>query len=82
MSNGRLWAAYCNEIRIEFLKSLRTPAFAVPTLFFPVMFYVLFGVFLGAMRGNADMAEQAFATYGVFGAMGPGLFGFGVSIAI
>jgi ABC-2 type transport system permease protein len=82
MSNGRLWAAYFNEIHIEFLKSLRTPAFAVPTLFFPVMFYVLFGVFLGAMRGNADMAEQAFATYGVFGAMGPGLFGFGVSIAI
>jgi ABC-2 type transport system permease protein len=82
MSTGRLWSAYLREIRHEFLKSLRTPAFAVPTLFFPVMFYVLFGVFLGAMRGHADQALITFATFGVFGAMGPGLFGFGVSLAI
>ncbi len=82
MSASRLWAAYLGEIRFEFLKSLRTPAFAVPTLFFPLMFYVLFGVFLGSMRGNAAMSQYTFATYGVFGAMGPGLFGFGVSLAI
>jgi ABC-2 type transport system permease protein len=82
MSSGRLWAAYLREIRHEFLKSLRTPAFSVPTLFFPVMFYVLFGVFLGSMRGNADQALITFAAFGVFGAMGPGLFGFGVSLAI
>lgn len=82
MSTGRLWAAYLGEIRIEFLKSLRTPAFAVPTLFFPIMFYLLFGVLLGSMRGNMGMSLYTFATYGVFGAMGPGLFGFGVSLAI
>jgi ABC-2 type transport system permease protein len=82
MPAGRLWAAYFNEMRFEFLKSLRTPAFAVPTLFFPIMFYLLFGVLLGSMRGNTGMAQYAFATYGVFGAMGPGLFGFGVSLAI
>ncbi len=28
------------------------------------------------------MSQYTFATYGVFGAMGPGLFGFGVSLAI
>ena len=82
MSATRLWAAYFGEIRFEFIKSLRTPAFAVPTLFFPIMFYVLFGIFLGSMRGNSGMAQYTFATYGVFGAMGPGLFGFGVSLAI
>jgi ABC-2 type transport system permease protein len=82
MPAGRLWAAYFREINHEFLKSLRTPAFSVPTLFFPVMFYVLFGVFLGSMRGNADQALITFANFGVFGAMGPGLFGFGVSLAI
>jgi ABC-2 type transport system permease protein len=82
MPTGRLWAAYFREIKHEFVKSLRTPAFAVPTLFFPVMFYVLFGVFLGSMRGHADQALITFANFGVFGAMGPGLFGFGVSLAI
>lgn len=79
---SRLWGAYLGEIRFEFLKSLRTPAFAVPTLFFPIMFYVLFGILLGSLRGNSGMALYTFATYGVFGAMGPGLFGFGVSLAI
>jgi ABC-2 type transport system permease protein len=82
MSSNRVWAAYLREMRLEFLKSLRTPAFSVPTLFFPVMFYVLFGVFLGAMRGQAGQAAHTFATFGVFGAMGPGLFGFGVALAI
>jgi ABC-2 type transport system permease protein len=82
MPGSRLWAAYFGEIRFEFIKSLRTPAFAVPTLFFPVMFYLLFGIVLGSMRGNSGMSQYAFASYGVFGAMGPGLFGFGVSLAI
>ena len=82
MSTGRLWAAYLGEIRFEFLKSVRTPAFAIPTLLFPLLFYVMFGILMGSMRGNAQMAQYAFAAYGVFGAMGPGLFGFGVSLAI
>jgi ABC-2 type transport system permease protein len=82
MSRSRLWAAYFGEIRFEFIKSLRTPAFAVPTLFFPIMFYMLFGIFLGSMRGNSGQAIYTLASYGVFGAMGPGLFGFGVSLAI
>jgi ABC-2 type transport system permease protein len=82
MSGSRLFAAYIGEMRIEFIKALRTPAFAVPTLLFPIMFYVLFGIFLGSMRGNSGQAAFTFATYGVFGAMGPGLFGFGVSLAI
>ena len=82
MSSARLWAAYLGEMRVEFIKSLRTPAFAVPTLLFPIMFYLLFGIFLGSMRGNTGQALFTFATYGVFGAMGPGLFGFGVSLAI
>jgi ABC-2 type transport system permease protein len=82
MPAARLWAAYAGEVRFEFLKSLRTPAFAVPTLFFPILFYLMFGIFFGSMRGNSDQALYLFATYGVFGAMGPGLFGFGVSLAI
>jgi ABC-2 type transport system permease protein len=79
MSGTRLWAAYFGEIRFEFIKALRTPQFAVPTLFFPIMFYVLFALVIGGARGNP---AASFANFGVFGCMGPGLFGFGVALAI
>lgn len=82
MPAGRTLSAYLGDIRFEFLKSLRNPAFAVPTLFFPIMFYGLFGILFGSLRGDGAQALYTFATYGVFGAMGPGLFGFGVSLAI
>ena len=72
--------AYLLEARYEFLRVLRTPAFAVPTLLFPPLFYLLFGLLLN--RGSAHAAHYLFATYSVFGVMAPGLFGFGVSIAI
>jgi ABC-2 type transport system permease protein len=71
---------YLLEARYEFLRVLRTPAFAVPTLLFPPLFYLLFGVLLN--RGNADAARYLFATYSVFGVMAPSLFGFGAGVAI
>jgi ABC-2 type transport system permease protein len=80
MPASRLWAAYFGEIRFEFIKALRTPQFAVPTLFFPIMFYVLFAIGLGG-RGNGG-SLNSFANFGVFGCMGPGLFGFGVALAV
>ena len=36
---------------------------------------------MGSARGNAQQSLHAFARLGVFGAMAPGLFGFGVSLA-
>lgn len=72
--------SYLLEAKYEFLRVLRTPAFAVPTLLFPPMFYLLFGIVLN--RGSADAAHYLFATYSVFGVMAPGLFGFGVGVAI
>lgn len=76
-----LWRCYWLEARNEFLRLLRTPSFVVPTLLFPPMFYVLFAVLLNR-RGNVDTAAYLLATYGVFGVMAPGLFGFGVAIAL
>ncbi len=73
-------AAYALESKYEFLRVLRTPAFAAPTLLFPPLFYLLFGILLN--RGNADAAHYLFATYSVFGVMAPSLFGFGVGVAI
>jgi len=82
MSQARVLGAYLGDIRFELVKMLRTPAFAVPTLLFPVLFFLLFGVFMGSMRGNSQMSLFAFCAYGIFGTMGPGLFGFGISLAI
>jgi ABC-2 type transport system permease protein len=70
------------EAKYEFLRLLRTPMFAVPTLLFPILFYVLFGVVLPGSRGGVAMAQYLMATYGVFGTIGVSLFGFGVSVAI
>lgn len=74
--------AYWLEAKYEFLRLLRTPMFAIPTLLFPTMFYVLFGVLLAGSRGGPGAAQYLLATYGVFGVMGAALFGFGVSVAI
>lgn len=72
--------AYLLEAKYEFLRVLRTPAFALPTLLFPPMFYLLFGLLLN--RGSAQATHYLFATYSVFGVMAPSLFGFGVGVAI
>jgi ABC-2 type transport system permease protein len=73
---------YALEARHEFLRLLRSPAFAVPTLLFPAMFYFLFAVLFASGRGEFHANVHLLATYGVFGVMAPGLFGFGVSVAL
>ena len=69
---------YLLEAKYEFLRLLRAPAFAVPALTFPVVFYLLFGVLLA--RGAAP--SYMLVGYGVFGIRGPALFGFGVALAM
>jgi ABC-2 type transport system permease protein len=75
-------SCYFLEARCEFLRLLRAPSFAVPTLVFPPMFYTLFGVLLNGGHGGGKAASYLLATYGVFGVMAPGLFGFGVAVAL
>jgi ABC-2 type transport system permease protein len=79
MSRSRVFAAYLGDIRYELTKMVRTPAFAVPTIIFPAMFYLLFGIVVGGKDPQALL--QGLARWGVFGVMAPGLFGFGVSLA-
>ena len=72
--------AYLMEAKYEFLRLLRTPSFAVPTLSFPPLFFLLFGLLLNL--ANARAAQYLFATYSVSGVMAPSLFGFGVAVPI
>lgn len=69
------------EARYEFVRMLRTPSFTLPTLLFPPMFYLLFGVFMN-MGKNFQASHYLMATYCVFGVISPGLFGFGVTVAM
>ncbi len=75
---------YWKEAKYEFLKALRMPAYSLPTILFPVMFYCLFGLsFLkNQPAGGVSMAAYLLATYGAFGVIGAALFGFGVGVAM
>lgn len=81
MPRARLLHAYLQEARSECLRYLRLPSFLLPTLLFPAVFYLMFGVLLGA-HNSADAPRYLLAAYGTFGVMAPGLFGFGVSLAL
>lgn len=74
------WRSYLLEAKCEFLRILREPAFGVPVVAFPAMFYLLFGVVLN--KGSAGAAQYLLATYGAFGVIGAAMFGFGVTIAM
>ena len=70
---------YAREAWAEILKSWRLPQFILPTIVLPVAFYGLFAIAMS--DGNAGTATYALATFGVFAAIGPSLFGFGAGIA-
>ncbi len=69
------------ETRFQFLGYLRLPAFAVPTLLFPLFFYLFFGVLF--QQGGVSLTAPTYmlATYAVFGVLAPSIFGFGVGLA-
>ncbi len=86
MNSPRPLRIFTLELRNELLKLVRMPAFAVPALCFPWMFYVLFGLVLptgrAAMAAGSAMSKYLLATYGVFGVLGVSLFSLGAAMAI
>jgi ABC-2 type transport system permease protein len=78
MSRQRVLGAYLAEMRSECLRYLRAPGFILPMTLFSTVFYLMFGVLLN----HGQASRYLLASYGAFGIMGPGLFGFGVSLAI
>jgi len=80
MSPRRVAGAYLQEIRSECLRYLRAPGFILPVTLFSTVFYLMFGVLLSPPGGDAS--RYLLASYTTFGVIGPGLFGFGASLAI
>ena len=73
---------YAREAKYELLKALRMPAYSLPTIAFPVVFYLFFGVVFGKQGvGPVSMGTYLIATYGAFGVIGASLFGFGIGVA-
>lgn len=77
---ARTAAIYGREARAQIVSSFRTPQFLIPSVALPVMFYALFGVAL-AKHQPTHMAQWLLATYAIFAAIGPSIFGFGVYVA-
>ena len=73
--------AYVEEARSETLRYLRNPGFLLPIILFPAAFYLMFGVALSS-KNAPEAARYLLASYSTFGVMAPGLFGFGVSLAL
>jgi ABC-2 type transport system permease protein len=80
MPRSRLFGAYLAEARCEVLRYLRNPGFLLPIILFPTIFYAMFGLLLN--HGNGEASRYMLASYSTFGVMAPGLFGFGVSLAL
>lgn len=66
------------EFKAELTKASRMPEFAFPTIVLPIMFFALFGL---ALARGPNVAPYLLATYGIFAAIGPAVFGFGIGIA-
>ena len=71
---------YIREAIAELRKSWRLPQFLLPTVLTPAGFFALFGVIMG--NGSAARANYALATFGIFAAIGPSLFGACVGVAL
>jgi ABC-2 type transport system permease protein len=83
MSLSRVIGAYLSDAKYESLRLLRTPAFSIPILAMPILFYTFFGVLLnGGGHRPPGFNDMMFVGWTVYGVMGPGLFGFGILVAV
>ncbi len=76
MPIGRRLVSYGQFMHCQWLNLLRMPAYSIPTLVFPVMFYAFFGILM-----NPGASAYLLATFATFGVLGAALFAFGVGIA-
>ncbi len=81
-SLARTLAIHVKEAKYELINKARIPIYAISTIVFPLMFYVLFGIVLSSGKDRQDAATYMLATMGCFGIMAVALFGFGVSLAM
>jgi ABC-2 type transport system permease protein len=81
MSLAATLRIYFVEMQIELIRLTRMPAFILPTLLLPLMFYLVFGVAVHMGPPGTGQARYVLANFVVFGIMPPGLLGIGAMLA-
>jgi ABC-2 type transport system permease protein len=69
---------YLKESLYDLLSLWRTPAFFLPAMLFPLVFYVFFGI---VFNFSAAQGEYMLVSYACFGMMGPALFNYATAVA-
>ena len=59
MPRRRVVGAYLEEARSECLRYMRAPAFMLPIMLFPALFYLFFGVLMAKSEGGSSIARNA-----------------------
>ncbi|WP_241973662.1 hypothetical protein [Aliidiomarina shirensis] len=71
-------AIYIKESSYDLLSLWRTPAFFLPAMLFPIVFYVFFGIVFNFSAGQSD---YMLVSYACFGMIGPSLFNYATAVA-
>lgn len=81
---GEWLNVFALEANYEILKYARLRGFSISVLFFPMMFYVLFGIVLpsGSPWSRSQTASYLLATMACYGVMGVAMFSFAVGLAM
>ena len=81
---SRVAAAYFAEIRCEFLRMLRNPALALPTMFVPLALYSLFAVVISnnAIKQDPNVGVWLFVAFAIMSTSMPALFGASANLAL
>jgi ABC-2 type transport system permease protein len=82
-SPARLVRIFLTEVRYEFVRAMRTKAYSLSVIGFPVIFYLFFGIMMNRSEhiGGMSVAKNMLAGYAVFATIGSSLFGIGVGLS-
>jgi ABC-2 type transport system permease protein len=77
-SMNYLGRIFVKEVRYEFVRMLRTRAFSLSVIGFPIMFYLLFG----SSNRHSEFARYLMVSYSCMGVVSACLFGIGMGISL
>ena len=79
---GPFWPMLAAQAKSEFLMLARVPAFTIPTIIFPIMFFALFGLpHVDEQFEHATVGQFMLASFGAYAVVSVALFSFGVTVA-
>jgi ABC-2 type transport system permease protein len=77
-----LWPMIAAQTRSEFFRLIRVPAFSIPVIAFPIMFYALFGLPWAHQRiDGIEIGSYEVASFGAYAVISVALFAFGITVA-